>query len=742
MMKRKIVKAGVITLAVVAALILIAALTVSPIVKSYVVKHSKEMIGRKIAINGLHINIFTGSLEIDSVRMFEKDDKTVFASIDSFYMNLTLHKLLSSKVEITELKVVRPYAQIIQNKDKFNFDDLMHLNDNKKNDTVKSSFPKSVVFKNIMISGGTLVYTDRQINNTLRMKELGVAVPELCLEQGNTKAGIRLKLGDKATLESHLTYDMKGSGYTLTLKINDLPLATFYPYARQYMNITHLEGLLNTDFRIKGNTNHAMDFILDGTADASGLDITGTNGEPIAAAGTVSAGIAQLSLSKSTYLFDYVHAGNVDLQFIMREKTNNYTHLMKELPADTSATAQAQQPMKVKIKDLHIGNSKFTFTDKTLVAPFSLPMRNVDFAVKDFDMSGTNQYQLSLSFPEGGTARLKWKGNVNDLANQQINVGIRNMSLKLLSPYCLQYMAYDITDGNFNFTSRNNIIADNITSSNTLDAYKASVGKKHRELKPEYNVPLKLALYILKDKDDKISFDVPVKGNIKDPKFSYSKIVFKTLVNLMVKIAVSPIRFLAGAFGMNADKMEAIDIDPLQADFTAEQYHQLNDLAAIMKKKPEMSLSLTQFTDTRESVQGFALLSAKQDYLLSLQGNDPNKHVSFDQIRQLGNSDAGFTAWLTGRVKAGGAQEGSLSDNIGKLYPADSLSVKYAAMLERRNQRLRDYMSASLEIPADKLTIRTADKSMLDAYNAKAKYKVEMHLPGEEPVTATPEDKK
>jgi hypothetical protein len=110
-----------------------------------------------------------------------------------------------------------------------------------------------------------------------------------------------------------------------------------------------------------------------------------------------------------------------------------------------------------------------------------------------------------------------------------------------------------------------------------MDVYNMTVGKKHKEMEVEYNVPLKLGLYILKDKDGKINFDIPVKGNLDNPEFSYKKIIFKTIVNLMVKVAVSPVRFLANSLGMSPDKMESMPVDALQTGINAQQYSQLND---------------------------------------------------------------------------------------------------------------------------------------------------------------------
>ena len=740
-MKWKVLKVTLIILAILVAIVVAFALAISPVAKNYIEKHSKELIGRKVLMKDLHLNIFTGTLRLDAIRMYEANDKDVFASIDTFYMDLALLKLVGSQVDVTELKVVGPYAVIQQNGELFNFDDLIPKEDSTEVEE-PSSFPKSIIIHNIYVNKGKLVYTDMQLKNTIQMNDLGVAIPELSFDDGNTNAGIHLKIGDKATLSSKLAMDMKTNEYKLNLKVDGLPINIIYPYLKESFNIGTLEGLLNGDLQIMGNMNHVMDFKVNGSADASGFNMTNSLGEPIASAQSASVKIDTIFFKTSTYLFDYVHATGANLAFILHPKTDNFTALFKEgeggAAADStaSASASASEPMTVKIKDLHIDNSQVTYTDNTLRTPFSLPMTNVDFQSANFDMNGTNEFKAKASFPEGGNVHFSWKGNMNNLANQQIMINLQNLSLRLFSPYCLDYTAYDITNGNMNFVSKNDIRNNNIISSNILDVYKMNVGKKHKELKVEYNVPLKIALYVLKDKDDKIKFDIPVKGNVNDPEFSYKKIVFKTLVNLMVKVAVSPVRFLANSLGMNSDKMESIALETLQRSFSAEQYSQLNDLASILKQKPDMQLAMTQYVDYQDALQEYAIYRTKTSYLDSMQTAPNNVPLSYEEVMSVKDNDQNFRAYLDTLVVSAGkvSLDAPLQAKVNSLYAPDSIQAALNSLLEHRNIQLKEYMVNTCQIPLKNLIIRTAAADTLNSYKEKASYKIEMTLPGSDSV--------
>ena len=528
-MKRKLLKAVLFIVGALAAIILILALAISPIVKSYVQSHSKELIGRKVLIGDLHINIFTGALEVDSLRLYEADDRQIFASVDTFSMNLALKKLIHHTVEISDMNIVGPFVAIVQKGKAMNVDDLLAK---VRSDTSKSSL-QSVILNNITLRNGKVFYWNEQ------------------------------------------------SGRKISTSMGSI------------------------------STNHDT-----------------------------------LYMPESKYVFDEIHLSDIGLDIVFRQIANSDTVSVKSGVQVSSSKPVSSQSMAFAIKKLLIDNSKCTFTDSTLVTPFRLPVSEINILTTNFDLNKENEFSVKGAFPEGGKLDFHWQGSIADMSNQQITLNLQNLSLPLFSPYCLQYTAYDITDGNLNFQSKNIIRQDNIESVNLIDAYKMNVGDKHGDLKPPINLPLGLAVYLLKDKDDKISFDVPVKGNLSDPQFSYSSVIVKTLVNLAVKVALSPFRFLAGALGMNASKLESIEIDPLQSDFTAQQYRQISDIATIAKKKPEMTLTLTQFVNVKDEIPAYALYRTKAAFLTA-RFKEENKGIpGYDEITGFDENDNTFGTYL------------------------------------------------------------------------------------------------
>lgn len=730
---KKWVKVTIIVISTLVVLVGLAALLVSPVAKYYIEKNSKELIGRQVKMKSLHINLFTGSLEIDSLRMYEKNDKQVFASVDSFEMNLELAKLISKDIEVKNIRVIRPYANIWQKGDLFNFSDLMKEDSTQNQDTTTSDFPHAIILKNIYVQGGNLVYTDKLLNNTLNFKDLGVSIPELQFGTGDTKAGIHLKIGDMATLDSHLNMDMKTNDFTLSLDIKKLPISIIKPYLKSYYDINKLGGLFNANLKLAGNSDHIMDFILTGKMAINDIDITNKYDEPVVEKGDFAADIKKIDMTHSQYLFNSILFSNMTLSYILHPKTDNITSLFPAT-TETAADSTSTEPMKFTVDQLDITNSALKYTDMTLRKPMHLNLRDVGFHAENFDMDGWNQLKGNASFENNGRLMFTWKGNMNDLSTQDIAMKIVNFDLKNISPYCYEYTAYDLTNGRMSFETKNAIKNNYINSTNVVDVYKVDVSKKHKEFKPEYNLPLRTALYILKDKDDKINFLIPVKGNINDPEFKYWRIVMKTLGNLMIKVAVAPFKFLGSSLGLNGqENMDQIPFEELRRDFTTEDYTKIDELLSTLSAKPELSVKLTQYINlNQDNLDKYGLFCAKEKYMNAHNTSTTNVPLSYDEVNDFDQSNPQFITYINQLTASQTDSSAALKDKIKILYPVDSLKTMLINKMNFRNGLIRKYMIESGKIKPEKLSVVSAQSDSLKSFTDKAQFKVKIGMDGDD----------
>lgn len=138
----------------------------------------------------------------------------------------------------------------------------------------------------------------------------------------------------------------------------------------------------------------------------------------------------------------------------------------------------------------------------------------------------------------------------------------------------------------------NNIRDHDLDGHNKPNRYYCEVDKNIRKFKPQFNIPLQTALYIIKDVDENIKTDLLVKSNINSPPFFYKKIIFKPLTNLLVKEAVSPFNFLINFLGQVSHTPKDIPFDIYRTDFILKQFLLIHPLITVRKAKLEMALKL------------------------------------------------------------------------------------------------------------------------------------------------------
>ena len=190
-------KALKISAIVIAALIIlvIAALKLAPgFVKDYIVAHSEEFIGRKVAIESVTLNPFTFVVNVDSFAIMEQDGTTPFVSFDKFRINVDPLKIVTKTAAVSEIYMKGLYVHVTQKGDKFNFSDILDFlakSDSTAADTVAKDtaatdtgmvnaaeiakgLPINISVKNILFENGNIIYEDKKVGSKIHIKDFGV----------------------------------------------------------------------------------------------------------------------------------------------------------------------------------------------------------------------------------------------------------------------------------------------------------------------------------------------------------------------------------------------------------------------------------------------------------------------------------------------------------------------------------------------------------------------------------------
>ena len=271
-------------------------------------------------------------------------------------------------------------------------------------------------------------------------------------------------------------------------------------------------------------------------------------------------------------------------------------------PADNAAQAPV---VPVRIDTVTLQGGAVNFSDKFIRPNYSASLVEIGGRVSGLSSEEGRLADIDLRGKLENSAPLEIVGKINPLAKDlflDLKVDFRDMELSPLSPYSGRYAGYGIQKGKLTLNlkyhiekgkldSENKVFLDQFTFGDAVDSPNAT------------KLPVRLAVALLKDRSGEIHLDLPVTGSIGDPKFSIWGVVWKIIVNLLVKAATSPFALLGAIFG-GGEQLSYLEFAPGIADVPAGEEGKLGNLAKALHERPALKLEIEGHVDIEKDREG------------------------------------------------------------------------------------------------------------------------------------------
>ena len=705
---------AVVVLALAAAIIWL-----GPLAEWYVEKYDAELIGRRVEMDELRIKIFKGEMTADNVILYEADNQTNFARLGSLDAAMALGDLFDKHIHITRLNVGEAYVRIDQNVDEFNFDDMLtfiaETYASEEEETADSE-PWMITLDNVAIKESHFAYFDHEIEQRWELTELNISTPSLYLDDRTTHLDIAAVINDRAALEGalELTYATWDFLFDGTLK--EFPLAETYKYWTPFINVGSVAGNLSADVELEGNVMAITSMNICGDASVMGLEITTPTNGKVLFADELYVGIEELNIDQQRYILSYLKAnGYASEMLFAKDGSTNFDALFYNDPTITIestktaegddlydvkervtvTTNEEEQPfadMVVKIGELDLKGGDFLYSDDTMHRLFEYQLRDIAIKGKNLDLMGNNNITLGAKLPKQGSVMLRWDGSLSDFHNPSLLLMLNTVDMGGISPYVEHFTGFPITDGNLTFRSQNVVSNGSLSGINQFGTYNFKLGKRDKSLDPEIKLPLRLAVWVLTDKDEHIDIDLPVSGHLDEPKFSYGKVIMKAVGGLMLKIAISPFELMASN---KQDAFQHINLDLLEPGLGSEHYARLDKMAEALKEDSSLRVKLTQRVNYKRDVQRLANLNLKIAYYNYKHGAEQGylDMLAFSRINDTKMSNKAVIKYADSLLTARGIDPTMMNTQTKAmtLY-GDVIDGQIKQLMEHRNRIIMNYM--------------------------------------------------
>lgn len=389
----------------------------------------------------------------------------------------------------------------------------------------------------------------------------------------------------------------------LDVSTRDIDLRIAQAYISPFIQLELRSGMLASDLKVDLQNTAPLAFAVTGTATVNQLHTLDT----IKDRDFVK--WQQLDLNGLSYVhgdaltIDQVKLLQPYARFIINEdRTTNVDDLLIPQPAGaTKSTAEKpvaasnSKPLGIRIGKIDINDGSANFADLTLTPNFATAVQQLNGQVGTIDNRQPAPAKVDIKGKVDRYAPVTIKGALNPfnpMASLDIATSFKRVELTTLTPYSGKFAGFRIRKGRLNLDVHYLITNGQLKAENKLVIEQLQLGEKV-DSPDAVDLPIRLAVALLKDTDGTISIELPVTGDLNNPQFSVMPIVWQTLRNLVLRAAQAPFKFIGGLVsGGSSQDLGTVAFSAGSSDLSGDAQAALDKLATALNERPELRLEI------------------------------------------------------------------------------------------------------------------------------------------------------
>ncbi len=276
--------------------------------------------------------------------------------------------------------------------------------------------------------------------------------------------------------------------------------------------------------------------------------------------------------------------------------------------ASASATLPPEEdagpPLISKIGRVTVQGGNINFSDRFIKPNYSANLTEVGGSITR--LTAATPADVDLRGTVDNSAPLQISGKVNPLARDlfiDIRATVKGYDLSPISPYSGRYIGYNIQKGKLYMDASYKLENRKLTANNKLLLTQLTLGDKIENAEAT-QLPVSLALALLKDSKGNIDLEIPVSGSLDDPQFSVGAIVGKLIVNLIIKVVTAPFALLGALFGGGGAELSWIEFNYGYAALSATATEKLTNLVKALNDRPGLNVEIAGRVDPAQDREG------------------------------------------------------------------------------------------------------------------------------------------
>jgi hypothetical protein len=498
--------------------------------------------------------------------------------------------------------------------------------------------------------------------------------------------------------------------------VEDLELAQFQPYVGKFVPVELEAGQLTASGKAHLEpSEEGPDVTFEGTAKVKGLDLVETvTGSSLLRWGELQVEGIQAALLPTSAQVAKVDINEAGLEILVAEDgTINVLEFFKAIAEDLKNLP----PAHVGRIELHDCFGRYAEENPT--RPFELSLEAVNGTVVGFTTDATTNAELEIdaAISSGGAARVTGELDPLDYARlTDMEVDVRDVHLPPMSAKSVKLIGHPVDQGTASLTLDVEITDQHLVSDNHVEVSNLQLGERVQGDRV-IDLPVKLGVKLLKDKNGQIILDIPVEADMSNPDFVMTAAFTSAFREIVGEIAKSPFKMLGRLAGGSDDQdLEFVDFAVGSAELESRVKSNLDTLAKALAERPTLTLEVVGTVDPEADARG--LRTAALEDRLASEGMD------------VADLETGELTRLQEMYRS--QVDGADLEALRAQYPSDEAAYR-AALLEQvigaqvvdesetnalaaaRAEAIRAYLVDQAGVEASRVVVLTESRTVTDS---------------------------
>ncbi len=477
--------------------------------------------------------------------------------------------------------------------------------DSPKAEPTAPSKPWQVLLKDVQLRNYQVHLADRQVKPAvaLELGPLNVDVQDFdSLNQSPFTLKIDSGLGKQGKIQASGQVNLNPVSAKLKVDTKDIDLRVAQSYISPFIRLELRSGMLGSNLDVNLKSTEPLALQITGRAQVDQLHTLDTlktrdflKWQRLVVEGLNYQHGNSLSIDKINLLQPYARF------MINDDRTTNVDDLLIPQPADSGAKSTAkssasnEKPLGIRIGQIAINDGSANFADFSLTPNFATAIQQLNGQIGTIDSRQAKPASVDIKGKVDRYAPVTIKGSVNPfdpMAALDIATSFKRVELTTLTPYSGKFAGFRIRKGRLNLDLHYVITKGQLKAENKVVVEQLQLGEKV-DSADAVDLPIRLAIALLKDTDGKISIELPVTGDLNNPQFSVMPIVWQTLRNLVVRAATAPFKFIGGLVtGGGSEDLGNVSFAAGSSALSKDAESALNSLAKALKERPALRLEI------------------------------------------------------------------------------------------------------------------------------------------------------